>query len=249
MRNPGFPFARGLRTANQSPVERHSDDQSLGLPQAISGDGRRSVWSRLPRLGVLVQTAGLSERDSGAIPSGRQHSPRSGSADGGDLGALGGGVHHERLRFDYPIPFGGYAWWYIDALSDDGRFGLTLIAFLGSVFSPYYAWARRRGPADPLNHCAFNVALYSPRSGRWAMTERGAAQVSRESTLLSIGPSAMRWNGEALTIDLDERCAPVPRRLRGTIRLHPAALEDQASPWIALACIAGRRTLRVPGWK
>ncbi len=35
---------------------------------------------------------------------------------------------------------GGYAWWYVDALSDDGRHGLTLIAFIGSVFSPYYAW-------------------------------------------------------------------------------------------------------------
>ena len=46
------------------------------------------------------------------------------------------------LRFDTPVPDGGYAWWYLDALSDDGRHGLTVIAFIGSVFSPYYAWAR-----------------------------------------------------------------------------------------------------------
>ena len=46
----------------------------------------------------------------------------------------------------------GYAWWYVDALSDDGAHGITLIAFIGSVFSPWYAWARRRGPADPQNH-------------------------------------------------------------------------------------------------
>jgi carotenoid 1,2-hydratase len=32
---------------------------------------------------------------------------------------------------------GGYAWWYLDALSDDGRHGLVVIAFIGSVFSPY----------------------------------------------------------------------------------------------------------------
>ena len=51
------------------------------------------------------------------------------------------------LRFDAPVPHGGYAWWYVDALSDDGRHGITIIAFIGSVFSPYYAWAppaRRR---------------------------------------------------------------------------------------------------------
>ncbi|MEO0034874.1 MAG: hydroxyneurosporene dehydrogenase CrtC, partial [Pseudomonadota bacterium] len=46
-------------------------------------------------------------------------------------------------RFDLPVPASGYAWWYIDAISDDGRHALTLIFFLGSVFSPYYAWARR----------------------------------------------------------------------------------------------------------
>ena len=31
--------------------------------------------------------------------------------------------------FDTPVPPGGYRWWYLDALSDDGRHGITLIAF------------------------------------------------------------------------------------------------------------------------
>ena len=51
--------------------------------------------------------------------------------------------------FDQPVAPGGYAWWYVDALSDDGLHGITLIGFIGSVFSPYYAWARRRGGGDP----------------------------------------------------------------------------------------------------
>ena len=42
---------------------------------------------------------------------------------------------------------------------------LTLIAFVGSVFSPYYAWARRRGQADAENHCALNLALYRRPAG------------------------------------------------------------------------------------
>lgn len=113
-------------------------------------------------------------------------------------------------------------------MSDDEAHALTLIAFVGSVFSPYYAWARRRGEADPSNHCAFNVALYGRRGGRWCMTERGAARLGRESSILSIGPSAMSWTGDALQISVDEVCAPIPRRLRGSIRLTPTALCEKS---------------------
>jgi carotenoid 1,2-hydratase len=134
-----------------------------------------------------------------------------------------------QTAFDRKVPRNGYAWWYIDALADDGRHGLTIIAFIGSVFSPYYAWARRHDPAggDPYDHCALNVALYGP-GGRWAMTERGRAGVQASASALAIGPSALRWDGAALTVDIDEIAAPIPRRLRGRVRLHPAALMDRS---------------------
>jgi carotenoid 1,2-hydratase len=110
-------------------------------------------------------------------------------------------------------------------LSDDGLQGLTIIGFIGSVFSPYYAWARRRngGVADPLDHCAVNVALYGKTrgNGRWAMTERKSASVGRDSTSLQIGKSSLRWEGAALVIDIDEVTAPVPSRLRGQVRVYP----------------------------
>jgi len=109
-------------------------------------------------------------------------------------------------------------------LSDDGRHGLTLIVFVGSVFSPYYAWARRRGATDPVNHSAFNVALYGSSQARWSMTERGADKVLREANSLAIGPSSMAWRGDALEISLDEICAPLPKRIRGTIRVWPTTL-------------------------
>jgi carotenoid 1,2-hydratase len=97
------------------------------------------------------------------------------------------------------------------------------------VFSPYYAWARgRSGTADALNHCAFNVALYGAAGKRWAMTERGARQVERSATHLRIGPSALRWDGETLVLDIDEVTAPLPTRIRGRVRLHPAALMGRA---------------------
>lgn len=131
------------------------------------------------------------------------------------------------LHFDRPVARNGYVWWYLDALSDDGRHGLTLIAMLGCVFSPYYAHARRRGPTDPLQHCAMNVALYGATGRRWAMTERPTHRVQRSADQLSIGPSSMRWNGAWLDIDIDETTAPLPRRLRGRIRVHPASLAER----------------------
>ena len=118
----------------------------------------------------------------------------------------------------------GYAWWYVDALSDDGAHALTLIAFIGSVFSPYYAAARRRAPADPEQHVAFNVALYGAGTDRWAMTERGRQRLQRDADHLRIGPSGLHWQGGALCAEIDEWCVPWPRRLRGRLRLGALAL-------------------------
>ena len=108
-------------------------------------------------------------------------------------------------------------------MSDDGSQGLTVIAFIGSVFSPYYAAARRRAGtagADPLNHCAINVALYGRNGAGWSMTERGHRRVQRDALTLQIGTSAWRWVGDCLQIDLDEVTVPWPSRLRGRVRVH-----------------------------
>jgi carotenoid 1,2-hydratase len=122
------------------------------------------------------------------------------------------------VAFDRPVPPGGYAWWYVDALSDDGADALTLIGFVGSVFSPYYAWSGRRDPED---HVAINVALYRKGGGRWAMTERGRGSVHRSREALQVGPSAFRWDGAALEVSVDEVGFPLPRRVRGRVRVVP----------------------------
>ncbi len=129
--------------------------------------------------------------------------------------------------FDQAVATNGYRWWYLDAISDDGAHALTVIAFVGSVFSPYYARARGHGRGEPTDHCAINVAVYGT-GGRWAMTERGPTRLQRGPDTLAVGPSRLDWDGEALTVALDELAVPLPRRLRGRIRAVPSALTGQA---------------------
>jgi len=115
-------------------------------------------------------------------------------------------------------------------MSDDGQHSITLIAFVGSVFSPYYAWSRKRGRADPNNHCALNVAIYSKGRGRWAMTERGQRHCARSAQQFQIGPSQMRWDGDCMHIDINEVCVPLPYRIQGHIKLWPQQLFDFSTP-------------------
>ncbi|MET0678052.1 MAG: hydratase [Bradyrhizobium sp.] len=95
------------------------------------------------------------------------------------------------------------------------------------MFSPYYAFARRSGPADPLNHCAINVAIYRKGGNRWAMTERPRGAVGHTVDTFAVGPSHLAWDGKALTISLEEISVPIPGRIRGTIRVVPTAITRQ----------------------
>lgn len=99
-----------------------------------------------------------------------------------------------------------------------------MIAFVGSVFSPYYAWGRRRPGVDPDNYCSLNVALYGRSARRWSMTERARRFCQRDATRFSIGPSQLHWDGQALNVQVDEVSAPIPQRIRGHIRLEPQRL-------------------------
>lgn len=128
-----------------------------------------------------------------------------------------------RPDFALKVAPGGYAWWYVDGLSDDGLHGVSIIGFVGSVFSPYYRRARRNGAVDPEDFCAINVALYSRGASRWTMTERSAARVTRNADELIVGPSAMRWEGDQFVIDIEERGFPIIAPVRGQLRITPIA--------------------------
>ncbi len=99
-----------------------------------------------------------------------------------------------------------------------------MIAFIGSVFSPYYAWSRRRGRSTPEAHCAFNIALYERGRHWWAMTERGKGSMTATPQRLAIGPSQLSWNGRKLVAQIEEVTAPLPAKIIGEIELEPLCL-------------------------
>jgi carotenoid 1,2-hydratase len=130
-----------------------------------------------------------------------------------------------RALYSTELPANGYAWWYLDVWNPETNQGLVIILLLGSVFSPGYARARKRGPAEPLDFCAVNVALYG-RPKRWAMTEHPRAAVERSADGLRIGRTAWAWEGSTLVVKFDERTAPWPGRVVGEVRLEPAFMFD-----------------------
>jgi carotenoid 1,2-hydratase len=91
---------------------------------------------------------------------------------------------------------GGYAWWYLEVHDTaTGRYGLTLILFAGSVFSPDYAARRRAGePCCGLDFPAVNVALYERTRGAHATTRRAWVmnEYPRSALLLSQTPPELR---------------------------------------------------------
>jgi carotenoid 1,2-hydratase len=86
------------------------------------------------------------------------------------------------------------------------------------------------------------------------MTERPHRAVAQERDQLAIGPSAMRWVGDALEIDIEERDKrlgiPWQRRVRGKIRVIPETLNARSFALDADArhrwhCIAPRARIEV----
>jgi len=141
------------------------------------------------------------------------------------------------------VPPNGYAWWYIDGISDCGTRAVSVIAFIGSVFSPWYRWSGRQ---DPENHVCINVVTYGP-GGKFCMTDRGRGALRQSESQFTVGPSSLHWTGTQLEIDVNEMAAP-PQigRLCGRITVRPSAVtgvelpltDDGAHVWRPFAPVA-----------
>jgi len=150
-----FPHLGPARPDLQSDTGQNGSDNALPV---------RGPVSRIGRIPLRAQPTW----DDGQLSE--THSPKSDQRFdlSGRRGASGGGDPHgdlvrparsrgdsTRPNFDLHVPEDGYAWWYVDGLSDDDSRAISIIGFIGSVFSPWYRWSGRRNPA---NHCCINVA-------------------------------------------------------------------------------------------
>ncbi|WP_299287032.1 carotenoid 1,2-hydratase [uncultured Tateyamaria sp.] len=112
-------------------------------------------------------------------------------------------------------------------MSDCGTRAISVIGFIGSVFSPWYRWSGRK---NPQNHVCINVATYG-RGGRFTMTDRGESALRQTASRLEVGPSCMRWCGDRLIIDVNEMSShPMINRITGQITITPSALTQVELP-------------------
>lgn len=56
------------------------------------------------------------------------------------------------------------------------------------------------------------------------MTERSRASLTRDASRLVVGPSQLHWDGQCLTVDIDEVTVPIPQRVRGRVKVYPMGL-------------------------
>ena len=211
----------------------YANDPS-GFLNAISGSRRSAIWPSNSWMDELISQTRFSIANQQSSASGRQHSSGTGSSNGSNVRTVGGRNPDGSPRFDQAVDPGNYLWWYVDGLSDDGLYGFSIIAFVGSVFSPYYAWANKSEPAQADNFCAINVALYTPTKKYWTMTERGRNAIHRTANQFTIGPSQLSWQDNTLTITINERVPLLGQRVQGSIKVHTeqlfnhvASLDDQ----------------------
>ena len=144
--------------------------------------------------------AGGGHGPAGPVAGGGGRASGGGGADGGAIGPARGRGDSAGPSFAVDVGPDGYAWWYVDGVADDGTRALSVIGFIGSVFSPWYAWSGRRSPQD---HCCINLATYGP-GGRFTMTDRGRATLRQTPDTLTVGPSRMHWTGSQLVIEVNE---------------------------------------------
>ena len=231
MRNSNIFLTQALRSSDQNRSIVGDTNSSAAFSSFVPSNGWRTLRSSHTRLDASVFQIERQDAHQGSFFGGGERSPGTRFADGSHVSAIGGRSRDGSPRFDQEVKSGGYLWWYVDAMSDDGQFGLSIIAFVGSVFSPYYAKAIRKGKnPDPMNHCALNVALYTPKGKHWSMTERPKGSVFRDDKSFVIGPSCVRWDGQAMHIDIDEWSVPIPNKIRGRVSVYPDQLFDFSTP-------------------
>ncbi|MBN9688428.1 MULTISPECIES: carotenoid 1,2-hydratase [unclassified Corallococcus] len=118
-----------------------------------------------------------------------------------------------------PDMAGAYRWFYADVTA--GPYSAVCIFMLGSLFSPRYSVAARRG-GHPLAYSAVNFALYHQGVRKlWVLSEYPRVELQ--------GPGRLRIGRSTLThavdgtvrMDVDDGTAPWGRPVRASLTLRP----------------------------
>ena len=137
---------------------------AYGIQSPVSGSRGSALRPSNPRLDEFIPALQCADANRESLSGGRQRASGSGSADGRFVRSSGGRSPDGAPQFNQAVDPGNYLWWYVDALSDDGQHGISIIAFVGSVFSPYYAWANRSQPADANDYYPCFVGCFTPEN-------------------------------------------------------------------------------------
>jgi carotenoid 1,2-hydratase len=117
-----------------------------------------------------------------------------------------------------PSEPGAYRWFYADVTAGD--LSAVFIFMVGSLFSPRYSVAARRG-GRPREHCAVNFALYHRGlRRRWVLSEYRLMEQESDRQL-RIGRSTLSYEGNGVRMQVDERAAPWGRRVKARLTLEP----------------------------
>jgi carotenoid 1,2-hydratase len=119
-----------------------------------------------------------------------------------------------------PLPStpGAYRWYYADITA--GEHSAVFIFMVGSLFSPRYSVAARRGGL-PREHCAVNFALYHRGvRRRWVLSEYPVVEEEAPHRL-RIGRSTLSQEGGVVRMEVDERTAPWGQPVRARLELEP----------------------------
>jgi len=120
---------------------------------------------------------------------------------------------------------GAYEWWYVDALSPDGEWGVVVILFRGMPMSPAYLDDIDLGKGAPLDHCGYAVSVYH-RTKRVAFAFR------------EIPASDLHVPDHVF--DVDTTLVDVPTSIRVRVEIQGTALTDSGSStsdhgWVLVA--------------
>ncbi len=155
------------------------------------------------------------------------------------------GADNDGLHISPQDP-GGYEWWYFDAVSDDERYVLVVIFFLGTPMSPYYkAVADGKNPL-PSDWCSVFVSLHERTPSGYA--ERAYAyniyrggDFAPNGVDVAVGGSRFVRTGDTWNLSITER-GLWRGAVRGDITFvadflpkHDPVPGDEAHTWVCVA--------------